>query len=139
MLHTQITREGEEDKWIGKLRQYKLKVSEEYTADHLNARLHQLITRYHVDLQWVKGHPERRPKLKRINWSPQDIGIYIADQMTQGEVTDPTPLRLNCENIRPTVIQFCDLLPEMSMCTKYQYRRADNVPLAEYQMRKLHK
>jgi len=124
---------------IGKLRQYKLKVSEEYTADHLIARLHQLITRYHVDLQWVKGHPERRPKLKRINWSPQDIGIYIADQMTQGEVTDPTPLRLNCENIRPTVIQFCDLLPEMSMCTKYQYRRADNVPLAEYQMRELHK
>jgi ribonuclease HI len=52
---------------IGKLRQYRLKVSEEYTADHLIARLHQLITRYHVDLQWVKGHPERRPKLKRIN------------------------------------------------------------------------
>jgi hypothetical protein len=28
---------------IGKLRQYRLKVSEEYTADHLIARLHQLI------------------------------------------------------------------------------------------------
>ena len=78
---------------IGKLRKYTLKVSEEYTTDHLIARLHQLIDRYNVNLQWVKGHPERKLKLKRINWSsPQDIGIYIADQMTRGEVIDPAPL-----------------------------------------------
>ncbi len=64
------------------------------------------------------GHPERKPKLKQINWSPQDIGIYIADQMTQGEVIDPALLRLNCEHIRPTVIQFCDLVPIFLRRTK---------------------
>ena len=59
--------------------------------------------------------------------------------MTQGEVNDPLPLRLNCDNIRPTVIQFRDLLPGFSQTSRYQFRRADNVPLAEYQMRELHK
>ena len=59
--------------------------------------------------------------------------------MTRGEVIDPAPLRLNCEHIRPTVIQFRDLLPDILRGTKYQYRRSDNVPLAEYQMRELHK
>jgi hypothetical protein len=49
---------------IEKLRQYRLKVSEDYTADHLFAHLHKLITRY---LQFAKGHPEQRFKLKRIN------------------------------------------------------------------------
>jgi ribonuclease HI len=122
---------------IRKLSQYKRKPSDEYVADHLIARLHELISQYHVDLTWVKGHPERRSKLKRKDWSRQDIGIYIADQMTQGGIDDLPPLRFRCDHIQPTIIQFRELLPEITRSTRYQYRRADNVPLAEYQMRKL--
>jgi hypothetical protein len=99
-----------------------------------------MVSKYHVDLQWVKGHPERRAKLKLKDWSPMDIGIYIADQMTAGAIEDFTSLRFNCENIVPTVIQFRDLLPGLINCTRYQYRRVvDDVPLAEYQMRLLHR
>ena len=125
---------------IGKLRQYRLKCTMEYSSDPLITRLHQVISRYHVDLQWVKGHPERRATLKRKDWTPMDVGIYIADQMTKGGVEDFSPLRFHCENIVPTVIQFRDLLPDLVNSTRYQYRRvADNVPLAEYQMRLLHR
>ena len=123
---------------IGKLRQYRIKTTLEYTADPLISRLHQIISRYHVELQWVKGHPERRAKHKRKDWSPMDIGIYIADQMTMGAVDDLAPLRFLCDTITPTVIQFCDLLPDLVHCTRYQYRREDGVPLAEYQIRLLH-
>ena len=59
--------------------------------------------------------------------------------MTRGEVCDPLPLRLGCENIQPTVIHFRELLPAIISSSRYQYRRADSVPLAEYQMRELHK
>ncbi len=59
--------------------------------------------------------------------------------MTQGEANDPLLLRLNCDNIGPNVIQFRDLLSGISQTSRYQFRRADNVPLAEYQMRELHK
>ena len=38
-----------------------------------------------------------------------------------------------------TIIQFRELLPEITRSTRYQYRRADNVPLVEYQMRELHR
>jgi hypothetical protein len=124
---------------IGKLRQYRVKSTNEYSADPLITRLYQMISRYHVDLQWIKGHPETRAKLKRKDWSPLDIGIYIADQMTRGEVDDLAPLRFHCDNITPTVIQFRNLLPDLAHCTTYQYRRSDNVPLAEYQMRLLHR
>ena len=124
---------------LGKLGQYKRKPSDEYVADHLIARLHELISQYHVNLTWVKGHPERRSELKRKDWSRQDIGIYIADQMTKGGVDDLPPLRFQCDHIQPTIIQFRELLPEITRSTRYQYRRADNVPLAEYQMRELHR
>jgi ribonuclease HI len=122
---------------LGKLRQYRIKATLEYTADPLISRLHQMISRYQVELNWVKGHPERRAKLKRKDWSPMDIGIYIADQMTKGNVDDLAPLRFFCDNITPTVIQFRDLLPDLVNCTRYQYRRESGVPLAEYQMRLL--
>ncbi len=67
-----------------------------------------------------------------------DIGICIADQMTTGAVDDLAPLRFHCEHIPPTVIQIRDLLPGIVNCTRYQYRRDDGVPFAEYQMRLLH-
>jgi ribonuclease HI len=122
---------------LGKLRQYRIKVTAEYSADPLITRLHCIVSQFHVNLQWVKGHPERRAKHKRKDWTEQDIGIYIADQMTFGEVNDLAPLRFNCDNIEPTVIYFRDLIPSLH-CTRYQYRREDNVPLADYQMRLLH-
>jgi hypothetical protein len=104
---------------IGKLRQYRQKYTTEYSSDPLISRLYQLISRYHVDFQWVKGHPERRSNLKRKDWGPMDIGIYIADQMTMGGIEDLAPLRFHCENIVPTVIQFRDLLPGLVNCTRY--------------------
>ena len=36
---------------LGKLRQYRIKTTIEYTADPLISRLHQIISRYHVELQ----------------------------------------------------------------------------------------
>ena len=39
---------------LGKLGQYKRKPSDEYVADHLIARLHELISQYHVNLTWVR-------------------------------------------------------------------------------------